>query len=293
MKRVGTYHDSDLNDGSMFISNPIRKTNKRSQNGRVQAVQVVEPESESREIRSTRTLAHTVLNQGGTGLIRTLSCHNLANFADENGRTPLIYAILSGEIDRVDEWLARRADVNQCDTHGLTPLMAAAQCGNAHALARLLDRHADVHAVDGQGCTAMIYLESLRTFPELGLANDDSLHGYLKQAFIDKLKQDASRSCGIDVETYDIDCTVVRKWAQAHPPKHLSEMNQGDILPYHVYQWMYNFYVRIRDPHETLWDMTFENVLRSLQLCVQMHGKDHVFQSLKDGKAITIHQGRK
>ena len=49
-------------------------------------------------------------------------------------------------------------------------------------------------------------------------------------------------------------------------------------MPYHVYQWVYNRVVRLRASQDSVWDMTFEDVQRILNLCCDLYGQQRFFE---------------
>lgn len=240
---------------------------------------------------TARIRFHREDSQEDPRLKRTKSCYNMVNVADEKGRTPLLHAIFSENIDLIDQWITEGADVNQCDHEGLTPLMAAAKSGNLQALARLLAADANVHAVDCRGNTAVIYLE--RLYRPCGhsfkcLPQDNTLQGFIKDLLIDKLHQVAHGTCNIniEVEDYEIACNLACNWAQsARLPEMMALPIQGAIQPYHVCQWVYNHYVRLGASH-CVFHVTFEEIRRVLEVCVSMHGKDRILQGLKLGEEV-------
>jgi uncharacterized protein len=58
----------------------------------------------------------------------------------------LIRAAATGDIAKVNEFLASGADVNERNSHGVTPLMAAAYKGNTELAQFLVEKGADVNA---------------------------------------------------------------------------------------------------------------------------------------------------
>lgn len=78
--------------------------------------------------------------------------------ADEFGRTPLHYAVMSGSDTAVQRLLAARASITQADRFGATPLMLAAEGESASILDVLTKvNDADINAKDSVGNTALFY----------------------------------------------------------------------------------------------------------------------------------------
>ena len=108
-----------------------------------------------------------------------------AHARDEEGNTPLMYAVESGEAELVQ--LLAAADVNTANAHGLTPLMLAAMLDAPEVVRALLAAGADGAARDAEGYSAFMYAaqyaapETLRllhpTAPE-GEVNACSAHGW-------------------------------------------------------------------------------------------------------------------
>ncbi|KAH8690777.1 hypothetical protein BGW36DRAFT_328708 [Talaromyces proteolyticus] len=67
----------------------------------------------------------------------------LLNAKDENGRTPLHWAVVSRPGEDVDILLSNGADVNLQDNQSKSPLHVAAEVGNPKLVQHLLRRHAD------------------------------------------------------------------------------------------------------------------------------------------------------
>jgi hypothetical protein len=61
-----------------------------------------------------------------------------------------------GEVDQLENLLARGADVNACDGVGMTALMRAAYHGRLQMVCALIELGADLNAVDNDGLTAVM-----------------------------------------------------------------------------------------------------------------------------------------
>jgi len=74
---------------------------------------------------------------------------------NDEGRPPLVSAVLGGSLPLLDLLLAHGADVDARDPHGWTPLHFAAQEVLPEMAARLLARGADANAQDDEGNTPL------------------------------------------------------------------------------------------------------------------------------------------
>jgi uncharacterized protein len=77
------------------------------------------------------------------------------NNVDRMGRTPLHYAALEGDEQRVRDLLAGGADPNHKDHNGFTPLHLAAQDWQPQSAALLIEEGAEVDAVNKYGNTPL------------------------------------------------------------------------------------------------------------------------------------------
>jgi ankyrin repeat protein len=78
------------------------------------------------------------------------------NSADEDGMTPLMYAV-GGDVAKVQLLLDRGADANDQSKLGRSPLlMASAYAGNRDVVQSLLDAGADIHFADKRGWTSVV-----------------------------------------------------------------------------------------------------------------------------------------
>lgn len=75
---------------------------------------------------------------------------------DEDGRTPLMVAACTGNVDDVQILLKARADIEATDKEGKTPLLVAAYKGYAKVLSALLEAGANIEAKDKNGVTPLI-----------------------------------------------------------------------------------------------------------------------------------------
>ena len=75
---------------------------------------------------------------------------------DRAGRSPLHYAALDGDADRVTQLIAAGWDVNQSDVDGFTPLHFASQSHALEATNVLLDHGAHLDAVNRFGNSPLL-----------------------------------------------------------------------------------------------------------------------------------------
>ncbi|HLK55882.1 MAG TPA: ankyrin repeat domain-containing protein [Chthonomonadaceae bacterium] len=89
-------------------------------------------------------------------LVKALLEHGAdPNVGDENGVTPLMWAISYRWEESISLLLQHHSNVNQNDTEGVTPLHLAARVGNAQTIQCLLDAGADIQASDNAGYTPL------------------------------------------------------------------------------------------------------------------------------------------
>jgi ankyrin repeat protein len=74
---------------------------------------------------------------------------------DRGGRTPLHYAALENDLEKIDALLDAGADPNAADWQGFTPLHFAAQQWSVQAAKILLDRGAAVDPINTYGNTPL------------------------------------------------------------------------------------------------------------------------------------------
>jgi ankyrin repeat protein/protein-tyrosine phosphatase len=77
------------------------------------------------------------------------------NIADSNGNTPLLLAVMSGNVNCVAMLLNKGASVNVCSMLGTTPLHVAAERGHVNFVHLLLGAGAHVNAQDNFGQTPL------------------------------------------------------------------------------------------------------------------------------------------
>lgn len=89
------------------------------------------------------------------GVLRALNSGADPNVTGKDGRAPIHYAIVDGQIEAFTSLLQAGANINIADKQGWTPLHAAAHC-NCDDMARLLiEAGADVKAEDAWGNTPL------------------------------------------------------------------------------------------------------------------------------------------
>jgi ankyrin repeat protein len=87
----------------------------------------------------------------------------LADFRDELGRTPVVYAADYGSLDAVKVLLEARADINAANTKGETALHLAARKGDRTTVEFLVGKKAAINARTKTGQTPLDYASEART----------------------------------------------------------------------------------------------------------------------------------
>jgi uncharacterized protein len=89
------------------------------------------------------------------------------NVADQDGFTPLMIAIMRGNLKMATYLIERKADVNRRNKIGQTALMLAAQGGHKQLVEELIRVGADVRAVDNEKRNAVSWAACRGDFPEV------------------------------------------------------------------------------------------------------------------------------
>jgi len=110
------------------------------------------------------------------------------NIHDENGVTPLMFAIKCASIDLTRTLLKNGADVNACDKEGWTPLMYAVRTQNDKRFAAvLIDAGASVRAKNAFGISSLLIAAEYSQNPDivsLLLASYSATENDVAKAFI-------------------------------------------------------------------------------------------------------------
>lgn len=86
----------------------------------------------------------------------TVLMNDADGVGDRAGRTPLHYAALTGDVEKVRSQLDSGADIDCADKQGFTALHFAAQAQRLDALLVLLEGGANIGARDKWGNTALV-----------------------------------------------------------------------------------------------------------------------------------------
>jgi ankyrin repeat protein len=100
---------------------------------------------------------HDAARDGDLAKVQALLEHHpdLVFSKDNDGRTPLHAAAMTGHKDVAELLLAKGADVNARDNHGGTPLHAAAMTGHKDVVELLLAKGANINARRNDGMTSL------------------------------------------------------------------------------------------------------------------------------------------
>lgn len=78
------------------------------------------------------------------------------NVQDENGNSPLIYAVINGHVEIAEFLCDEEADIEACNKDGWNPMHMAAIHGKSEIIVFLAQRGADINAINGlNGSTAL------------------------------------------------------------------------------------------------------------------------------------------
>lgn len=107
------------------------------------------------------TTLHTAAKKGNVKAIdRLIEDGENINLFDEEGMSPLVYAISYNQKESFDTLLNAGADINQKDPlNGNTPLHEAVMSGNRHFIAQLLSKGADPKAKNKNGLNPLMIAE--------------------------------------------------------------------------------------------------------------------------------------
>ena len=113
------------------------------------------------KLRQYSTNKHTTIDFNDSSNLVYLICALLAEsqgkqYTDESGKTPLMYAILLGDIGLIESMLDPTRDLSAVDESGKNALMHAAAQGNTAVVNILLESEVDINAVDQSGKTALM-----------------------------------------------------------------------------------------------------------------------------------------
>jgi ankyrin repeat protein len=104
---------------------------------------------------------YSAVKRGETSTIKDILKRNsrLINAKDNDGLTPLHYAVTAGRKELVSLLLARGADVNARDNRGATPLHLAVDRVQREIAHYLISRGADINARTNNGKTALAWAQ--------------------------------------------------------------------------------------------------------------------------------------
>jgi ankyrin repeat protein len=96
------------------------------------------------------------VKNGNPTAVQDLLRHGNVNAPDEDGATPLHWAVYRDDLRTVDQLLVAGADVKAVNRYGITPLSLACINGNAAMIERLLKAGADANTTMAAGDTALM-----------------------------------------------------------------------------------------------------------------------------------------
>lgn len=128
------------------------------------------------------------------------------NTANDAGETPLMMAVLKGQVELAAALLAKDADVNKT---GWTPLHYAATSGHVQLISMLLEKHAYIDAESPNGSTPLMMAAMYGTPAAVKLLLDEgadpSLKNQLGMTAVDfaqkALRQDVADMIAVSVRT--------------------------------------------------------------------------------------------
>ena len=126
----------------------------------------------TRDYSSRETALHIVVKRGGSDdaqlALLLLQRGADANLPDVEGNTPLMAAIISGNVEIVPLLLKAKSNVNLSNKSGETPLIIAVKNRNPQLARLLLDAGADPDRTDHSDKSARKYAEDDVRTPALG-----------------------------------------------------------------------------------------------------------------------------
>jgi ankyrin repeat protein len=104
---------------------------------------------------------YKAVRRGEASTIKDILKRNsrLINAKDNEGLTPLHYAVVTGHKDLVSLLIARGADINARDNRGATPLHLAVDRVQREIAHFLISRGADINAQTNNGKTALAWAQ--------------------------------------------------------------------------------------------------------------------------------------
>jgi len=106
-------------------------------------------------LQGVTLLLHAIHQNSQTAVEVLLSKHVDVNVGDANGRTPLHWAALRGDLDLTAAILRAEASINMCDSYNHTPLCYAVYHRNCAVAQCLLDSGADINCRSTLGGTML------------------------------------------------------------------------------------------------------------------------------------------
>ncbi len=189
---------------------------------------------------SADTLLEAAKRDDGAAALELLAAGGDVAAAENDGTTPLLWAVYHGDADLVRGLIDRGADPNVKNDYGVLPLQVAAEAGDAELIAALLAAGADVESPNDEGQTALMaaartgVVEAARLLLDAGAAVDarESWGGQTALMWASAQKQTDMVALLIE-KGADVNArAIVRDWERhiTSEPR-IKEMPAGGLTP--------------------------------------------------------------
>ena len=166
----GDHARGSAEEESVEMRDLVCETFKSS--GKVESVAQFETPSWVGFTRTGRSLIHIVAANGLARICKSLVGEINIEVQDNNGMTPLSWAVKGGHVGVVQVLLKAKANVEAKDEHGRTPLIWAMMPENKEAVEELLKAKPKVEAKDKDGWTPLMWAVEKQRLEAVGLLLD-------------------------------------------------------------------------------------------------------------------------